>query len=269
MGRLRTRRTALAGAIGLTAAAMVSVGLAVAGTASAASAAPAAATAKVVVAAPATTTAPATPSYTPPKRSLQLGDTGADVKALQERLNQLKYYSGTPDGDFGPNTEEAVWAFQEVNHLSVDGVVGPHTAHALVDPHTYVSNDPRQDALRVEVNLGMGVLVLYNHDKIELISHESSGGGYYFCNPGGGGCGYAITPTGNYRTTVFMPGWVTVPLGQMYNPVFFISTVYAIHGDTYVPIQPVSHGCVRIPMFIANFFHNLVVTPGTEVFVYN
>ena len=48
-----------------------------------------------------------------------------------------------------------------------------------------------------------------------------------------------------------MPGWVTVPLGQMYNPVFFIGTAYAIHGDTYVPLQPVSRGCVRIPMDIA------------------
>jgi hypothetical protein len=30
----------------------------------------------------------------------------------------------------------------------------------------------------------------------------------------------------------------------------------------------VSHGCVRIPMDIAAFFHTLVKTPGTEVFVY-
>ena len=48
-----------------------------------------------------------------------------------------------------------------------------------------------------------------------------------------------------------MPGWVTVPLGQMYNPVFFIGTAYAIHGDADVPLQRVSHGCVPIPMDIA------------------
>ena len=65
-----------------------------------------------------------------------------------------------------------------------------------------------------------------------------------------------------------MPGWVAVPLGEMYNPVFFISTVFAIHGDTYVPVNPVSHGCIRIPMDIAAFFHTMVKTPGTEVFVY-
>ena len=66
-----------------------------------------------------------------------------------------------------------------------------------------------------------------------------------------------------------MPGWVTVPLGQMYNPVFFIGTAYAIDGDTDVPLQPVSHGCVRIPMDIAAFFHTLVKAPGTPAYVYN
>jgi Putative peptidoglycan binding domain/L,D-transpeptidase catalytic domain len=83
----------------------------------------------------------------------------------------------------------------------------------------------------------------------------------------GGGCAYAITPTGDFTTTTFMPGWVTVPLGQMYNPVFFIDTAYAIHGDTDVPLQPVSHGCVRIPMDIAEFFYPLVPTPGTPVYI--
>jgi lipoprotein-anchoring transpeptidase ErfK/SrfK len=64
-----------------------------------------------------------------------------------------------------------------------------------------------------------------------------------------------------------MPGWVQVPLGEMYNPVFFIGTAFAIHGETYVPLAPVSHGCVRIPMDIAAFFHKLVHVPGEPVIV--
>jgi hypothetical protein len=52
-----------------------------------------------------------------------------------------------------------------------------------------------------------------------------------------------------------MPGWVTIPLGEMYNPVFFIGTEYAIHGATDVPLRPASRGCVRIPMNTAGFFH--------------
>ena len=53
----------------------------------------------------------------------------------------------------------------------------------------------------------------------------------------------------------------------LFNPVFFIGTAFAIHGDTYVPLAPVSHGCVRIPMDIAHFFHTLVKVPGEPVII--
>jgi len=206
-------------------------------------------------------------AYTPPAGILSEGSSGAGVKSVQRRLAALKYDPGSIDGHFGANTEDAVWAFQEINHLKVTGVINAATKRALVHPRTYRANDPRQDATRVEVNQALEVLVLYKKGKISLISHVSTGGGYWY-NCGGDSECQAITPNGNYTTTVFMPGWVTVPLGAMYNPVFFISTVYAIHGDTFVPVYPDSHGCVRVPMYIANFFHNLVSTPGTEVFVY-
>jgi hypothetical protein len=99
-----------------------------------------------------------------------------------------------------------------------------------VSPRSYQARDPRGGALRVEVNLTKRVLVLYRDNKIALISHVSAGGGYYYCSPNG--CRYAITSAGRFRTMVYMPGWVTVPLGKMYNPVFFIGTAFAIHGDT-------------------------------------
>ena len=49
----------------------------------------------------------------------------------------------------------------------------------------------------------------------------------------------------------------------------FLHISTAVAGDTYVPLQPVSHGCVRIPMDIAAFFHTLVKAPGTPVYIYN
>jgi len=206
-------------------------------------------------------------AYVPAKRALQYGMRGSAVRALQHRLAQLEYYPGAADGQFGSNTLEAVWAFQEVQGLSADGIVGAHTEHALVSPRAPQSRYPHGGALRVEVNLRLRVLLLYRNNKLALVSHVSSGGGYYYCSDGS--CGRAITPTGHFTTTRFLPGWVTVPLGQMYNPVFFIGTAYAIHGDTDVPLQPVSHGCVRVPMDIAAFFHTLVKTPGTPVYIYN
>ncbi len=218
--------------------------------------------------APVSTSPPAAaPSPSAPAPAvLAPGMSGPAVLQLQQRLAALKYYPGPADGQFGPDTEEAVWAFQETQGLPVSGTVGPQMQAALADPQSPAVLVPDGGATRVEVNLAAEVLVLYQGGQVALVSHVSTGGGYYYCSPGGG-CAYAITPTGNFQTTVFMPGWVTVPLGEMYNPVFFIDTAFAIHGDTDVPLQPVSHGCVRIPMDIAQFFYTMVPTPGTPVYI--
>lgn len=253
------------------AAALAVAALAVAGgvtgtamTASAATGAPATTAAKAT----AVTTRVVAGKYTPPKRNLSLGSKGADVKALQQRLSALKYYPGSVDGVFGGDTQAAVWAFQEVNGITVTGTVGPVTGRALVKPKTYVSPSYKgKRATRIEVSQHLEVLVYFLNNKVWFISHVSSGGGYLY-NCGGAGCSRATTPNGTYNTTVYMPGWVHVPLGEMYNPVFFISTVFAIHGDTYVPRGPASHGCIRIPMDAAAFFHKMVKTPGTQVHVY-
>ncbi len=199
-------------------------------------------------------------------RVLQLSMSGSAVKTLQRRLAALKYYPGSIDGHFGANTLEAVWAFQEVQGLPGEDYVSSAMQRALAHPRAPRVLDRAAGGNRIEVNLASEVLVLYHENQIQLISHVSSGGGYFYCSPGGG-CGYAVTPTGNFKTVVFMPGWVQVPLGEMYNPVFFIGTAFAIHGDTYVPLAPVSHGCVRIPMDIAAFFHTLVHIPGEPVIV--
>jgi lipoprotein-anchoring transpeptidase ErfK/SrfK len=228
------------------------------------SASPAAASASP---APSPSPSPAAPSAPPsPPPVLTLGMSGADVRQLQERLSALDYFPGPVDGQFGPDTLEAVWAFQETQGITATGEVGPVTRQALADPRPPAVLVPGGGALRIEINLADEVLVLYRANQVALVSHVSTGGGYYFCNPDGS-CAYAITPTGDFSTTTFLPGWVTVPLGEMYNPVFFIDTAFAIHGDTYVPLQPVSHGCVRIPMDVAQFFYTLVPTPGTPVYI--
>jgi hypothetical protein len=211
--------------------------------------------------APAARTAPAAAA-----QALQPGMKSSAVKALQRRLAALKYYPGSIDGRFGTNTLEAVWAFYEAQGMTPHSYVSKAMKKRLAHPRAPKVLVKHGAANRIEVSLSRGILVLYRNNKIQLISHVSSGGHYYYCSPGGG-CGYAVTPTGNFRTVVFMRGWVHVPLGEMFNPVFFIGTAFAIHGDTDVPLAPVSHGCVRIPMDIANFFHKLVKVPGERVYI--
>jgi peptidoglycan hydrolase-like protein with peptidoglycan-binding domain len=272
----RPRRAGLIAALSAVA---VTALMATAVTAAAAPAATAGTTAKTVTTAKTLTTAKtvtaqaaapgsaaraAALAYKAPARNLAPGMTGADVKALQRRLAALKYYPGAINGEFGSDTQAALWAFQEVNRVRVSGVADAATKRALVHPRTYKSPSyAGRHATRIEVNQALEVLVLFDHNKIMLISHVSSGGGYYY-----DGGARAVTPNGTYYTTEYLPGWVAVPLGEMWNPVFFVGTVFAIHGDTYVPAGPASHGCVRIPMDIAAFFHRMVKTPGTQVHVY-
>ncbi|WP_033342742.1 peptidoglycan recognition protein family protein [Catenuloplanes japonicus] len=58
------------------------------------------------------------------------GSTGPAVEAVQSSLAS-RGYTVSVDGQFGPNTEAAVRAFQTDRGLSVDGVVGPQSWIAL------------------------------------------------------------------------------------------------------------------------------------------
>jgi len=201
------------------------------------------------------------------------------VKALQERLNYLHYYSGKDDGWFGWDTQEAVWAFKEVQSGQAEpnnpDIVGPTMQRQLKDPKLPPVLIKRAHWTRVEINKNIGVLVVYHEKKIVLISHVSTAA-YYRPD----GTGY-VTPDGEYNTLSYYPGcYVDVTYGGcMYNPVFFISTLFAIHGmpnptSTFswdgVPLNAASHGCVRIPLDISVFFHTLVhvsATNGTPVYI--
>lgn len=57
--------------------------------------------------------------------TLQEGDSGAAVKALQTRLQELGYFTGTPLGNYKTLTVAAVKAYQTANGLQADGVATP------------------------------------------------------------------------------------------------------------------------------------------------
>jgi peptidoglycan hydrolase-like protein with peptidoglycan-binding domain len=215
---------------------------------------------------------PAAAAYEPAKRVLHMGDSGPLVKRLQRRLANLHYYPGPIDGKFGQDTIEAVWAFMSAQGTKLTpnntNEVSLRMQRQLVHPKApkvLIKHGPKD---RVEVNQNDQVLVLYHNNKPELITHVSTGGGYTYPCPGDPSetCGPAVTPDSPpghpYHALWFYHGWLTVPLGTMYNPVFFIGSAYAIHGDIPVPWYPASHGCIRVWMDIANFFHNKVTVGG-------
>lgn len=57
--------------------------------------------------------------------------SGDDVLALQDRLLQLGYNTGRPNGVFGPQTELALREFQRDYGLTVDGMCGTETISAF------------------------------------------------------------------------------------------------------------------------------------------
>jgi hypothetical protein len=216
------------------------------------------------VSTPATKTAAAAPI-------LRFGAHGPAVRSVQQRLNQLGYYAGAVDGKYGADLEEAVWAFKEVQGLPMNArsnsVITAAFQQALVHPKQPYSKFPNGGAARIEINLHIQVLILYQHNKPHLILHISSGGGYYFCSSSSN-CGYAVTPVGTYTALSYLQGTITVPLGFMENPVFFIGTVYAIHGGEPVPWYPDSHGCVRIYSDVVKWFHNDVNIGSTPIYIF-
>ncbi|MGW5684663.1 L,D-transpeptidase family protein [Nonomuraea sp. NPDC003754] len=195
-------------------------------------------------------------TVTAPDKTLKLGSKGSAVVWLQKRLRELSYLPGKADGRYGGSTLAAVWAFQKVNGIRPTSTVGRRTWDALENPKQPQVLVKNGKPTRVEVNLTKQILVYYVDDQVKLISHTSSGSGVPYCETAvwqGKSqrfCGSATTPTGDYRTTWRAKGWHKSYLGQLYNPIFFNGGI-AFHGALSVPLYPASHGCVRLPMNVA------------------
>ena len=76
------------------------------------------------------------------------------------------------------------------------------------------------------------------------------------------------TPLGDYKPTRMHKKYYSRKYhnSPMPNSIFFNGGI-AVHGANSVPAHPASHGCVRIPMSIAEYFPTLVNT-GDVITVY-
>lgn len=71
---------------------------------------------------------------------LKKDSKGDDVLAMQTRLKELGYYSGSLTGSFGSLTEDAVIKFQKANDLTADGIAGEKTLALLNGQETNTSS---------------------------------------------------------------------------------------------------------------------------------
>jgi peptidoglycan hydrolase-like protein with peptidoglycan-binding domain len=211
---------------------------------------------------PPTTTKPKpTKPAQPPK--LSSGAEGPAVEALQRRLAELGYQVHEVDGQFGAETHHAVVAFQKVNRLGRDGVVGPVTRKALERPRL-PSPRSRKAGFHVEADLTLQVVYLVKDGKIQEILDASSASGQTYTVHGD--VRVAVTPLGNFQIQRKIDAWRKSDLGLLYRPAYFTGG-YALHGSYSVPAFPASHGCIRITIAAMDrLFGRLPV--GTPMLVY-
>lgn len=82
--------------------------------------------------------APAAGSSTPPQSQATIGEPLSPevVRTIQGRLRQLGFYSGAPDGVWGPKTQTALERFQQSRGLQASGQLNPSTITAMgLDPN--------------------------------------------------------------------------------------------------------------------------------------
>lgn len=199
-----------------------------------------------------TTTAPPTTTTAPPPTTttlppdpgadgtLELNDSGDSVAAMQQRLVELGYWMGEPDGTYGQLTRQAVMAFQKVEGLSRDGVAGPATRERLAVAGRPV---PRgSDGL--EIDLERQVLFIVEGGQVTWAINTSTGNGEAYTSSSGGQA-RAVTPAGNFQVQREIDGLREAPLGTLYRPKYFNGGI-AVHGSGSIPANPASHGCARV-----------------------
>jgi lipoprotein-anchoring transpeptidase ErfK/SrfK len=204
----------------------------------------ASAAAASVISPPGAATATAATAAAATQSVLRLGSHGDAVRTLQQRLAALHYFDfATADGVFGQNTYHAVIAFQKVQGLTRDGLVGPATWAKLAKPYLPAPRY-RLATSSLEVNLAKQVIYYVRNGAIQRIIDASTGSGAWYYSQGR--WARAITPTGRFHIYWrYSGGWQPGPLGAMYRPNYFYGG-YAVHGMTSVPAYPASHGCVRM-----------------------
>lgn len=176
--------------------------------------------------------------------TVQLGDKGDHISALQSFLGAKGYWCGTPDGDFGHLTQQAIWALQKQGGLTPDGIVGRKTLLALSRDALPTPESSSSAGLHVEVDRTTQLLLLVKDGSTHLVLNTSTGNGQPY--DWYGRQLEAHTPAGDFTVqSTYTDGWQTGPLGDLYRPMYFNGGI-AVHGAPAIPPYPASHGCCRV-----------------------
>jgi len=187
-------------------------------------------------------------------RTLQAGSTGRDVVGLRARLAELRFHVPAPSTTFGSELYDSVIAFQKAYGLPRTGVVDRATWRKL-DRAAVLKPRYRRPSPHIEVDKTRQILLVVRQGKVAAILPVSTGA-------------TGNTPEGRHAIRWKAPATTTwLGSGILYRTLTFVGNSFAIHGWSSVPAYPASHGCVRIPIWTADWLYNQSPV-GETVYVY-
>ncbi|MDH3299464.1 MAG: peptidoglycan-binding protein [Acidimicrobiia bacterium] len=208
---------------------------------------------------------------TPTPPPADTGSSGAvmSLRDAQRALANGPFDPGPIDGVYGTKTRSAIWALEKLTGITMNGQWGADDQAALKRVLNGSVGGPvtRHSRRWVEIDLSQQLMKVYDPGRTVpvLVSHISTGNqvpwrlGRY--------SGRSITPVGSFTIFRRISGWhqSSLGLGGMYNPLYIVGGI-AIHGSRSVPSYPASHGCIRVPMHIAEYLPGMLPN-GTPVTV--
>ncbi len=187
-------------------------------------------------------------------RALRLGSVGPDVRGLRARLAQLRFYVPRPSATFGEELFDSVIAFQKAYGLSRAGAVDAATWRKLARAQPLTPRH-RGPSPHIEVNKTRQILLVVERGEVVRVLPTSTGA-------------TGNTPEGRHQIRWKAPATTTwLGSGILYRTLTFVGNSFAIHGWYSVPTYPASHGCVRIPIWMADWLYNRSPV-GETVYVY-
>jgi lipoprotein-anchoring transpeptidase ErfK/SrfK len=187
-------------------------------------------------------------------RTLGPGASGPDVRALVARLSALRFRVPGISSTFGYSLTDSVIAFQKAYGLPRTGVVGEGTWRMLGRAEV-LRPRRRGPSPHIEVDKTRQILLVVERGAVVAVMPVSSGA-------------TGNTPEGTHHIR-----WkalaTTTWLGSaiLYRTMTFFGNSFAIHGFPSVPAYPASHGCVRIPIWTADWLYDRSAV-GETVYVY-
>ena len=186
-------------------------------------------------------------------RTLRVGSRGPDVRALHRRLKHLRVHVPGTGKVFSVRTFDSVVAFQKARGLSRTGVVGTGTWRALGLVRRF---RPRyaKPTPHIEVDKGRQILMIVRRGVVTGVIPVSTGA-------------TGNTPVGAWSILWKAPATSTwLGSATLYRTMTFHGN-FAIHGYYSVPTYPASHGCVRVPIWEADWLYDQSPV-GERVYVY-